>query len=66
MDVGIGEALHFLLGVIGQSQLLIQGLDIGVEEDSGDDCQGYVSLDVLVCLVIAVHANISEQVDVAE
>ena len=65
VDVGVGEPLDLSFGVVGLLEHLVEGLDVVVEEDGGDDCERDVGLHVLVGLVVAVHADVGEQVDVA-
>ena len=64
VDVGVREPLYFFLGVVGLLEYFVQGFDVVVEEDGGYYCQRNVGLDVLVGLVVAIHADISQQVDV--
>ena len=66
MDVGIGETLDLTLGTIGLFQFFIQELDIVIEENSRYHCQGNIGLNVLVGLIVAVHADIGQEVDVAQ
>lgn len=65
VDVGVREPLYFFLGVVGLLEYFVEGFDVVVEEDGGYYCQRNVGLYVLVCLVVAIHADISQQVDVA-
>lgn len=64
VDVGVREPLYFFLGVVGLLEYFVEGFDVVVEEDGGYYCQRNVGLYVLVCLVVAIHADISQQVDV--
>jgi hypothetical protein len=68
VDVGVRESLYFPLRFarIRLLQLFIQRLDIVVEEDSRYHCQRQVDLYVFVGLVVAVHADVSQQIYVAE
>jgi len=66
MDVGIGETLDLSLQAIGLFQIFIQDLDIVIEKNGRYHCQGNIGLDVLVGLIVAVHADIGQEVDVTQ
>ena len=65
MNVGIGETLDLTIRAVGLFQFFIQELDIVIEKNSRYHCQGNVSLNVLVSLIVAVHADIGQEVDIA-
>lgn len=65
VDVGVRESLYFFLGVVGLLEYFVEGFDVVVEEDGRYYCQRNVGLYILVGLVVAIHADISQQVDVA-
>ena len=65
VDVGVGEPLYFSLGIIGLLEHFVEGFNVVVEEDGGYDGQRNIGLHVFIGLVIAIHADISQQVDVA-
>lgn len=66
MDISIGEAFHLLLRIIGQFQFLIENFDLIVKQNGRNHSQRNIGLDIFIGLVIAIHADIGQEVDVTQ
>jgi hypothetical protein len=62
MNVGVGESTNIFLFF----EFLVQDKNFRVYQDSGDHSEWHVVFNVFDCLIVAIHANISKQVDIGE